>query len=73
MDSCEHFINLKRQKKIDNLQKPDQLQYSLSNSREKIIKESISSICKYQKPFIRKSLDKLFENSLEIQRLSVNT
>lgn len=64
VDSYEYFINLKKQNKIDNLQKPDRSQYSSSNSREKMIKELISSICKYQKPYIRKSLDKLFENSI---------
>ncbi len=57
VDSYEHFINLKRQTKIDNLQNPDQSQYSSFNSREKMIKESITSICKYQKPYITKSLD----------------
>ena len=55
--SYEHFINLKRQDKIDNLQKADQPQCTSSDSREKKIKELITSICKYQKPFIKKSLD----------------
>jgi integrase len=65
VDSYEYFIRLKRQNNIDNLQKSDQTQITFSNSREKTIKESIASICKYQKPFIRKSLCKLFENSIE--------
>ena len=65
VESYEYFIRLKRQNNIDNLQKSDQTQITFSNSREKTIKESIVSICKYQKPFIRKSLYKLFENSIE--------
>ena len=49
--SYEHFINLKRQDKIDKLQIPDQPQCTSSESREKTIKELITSICKYQKIF----------------------
>jgi len=51
------------QNKIDSLQKADQQQYTLSPLKEKILKESILSICKYQKTFIRRSLEKLYENS----------
>ncbi len=65
VDSYRHFINLKRQDNIDNLQKADQPQCTLFDSREKTMKELITSICKYQKPFIRKSLDKVLENSIE--------
>ena len=49
VDSQRHFINLKKQNKIDNLQDLDQQQYTLSPLKEKILKESINSIFKYQK------------------------
>ena len=65
VDSYEYFINLKRQEKIDNLQKPVQSQDILTNSREKTIEELITLICSYQKRYIKKSLNKLIENSKE--------
>lgn len=68
MDSHEHFINLKRQKKIDNLQDPVQLppqQTDPLGSRKETVRKLTTRICKYQKPYIKNSLDKLLENNIE--------
>jgi hypothetical protein len=64
-DSYEHFINQKRQNNIDNLQNLVQPDHTLSESKEKALEESINSICKYQEPYIKKSLYKLLDNSFQ--------
>ncbi len=60
VDSFEHFINLKKQNKIDNLQKPVQPQPQTDSldSRKEAIGKLIIMICKYQKSYIKNSLDK---------------
>jgi hypothetical protein len=68
VDSYEHFINLKRQKNIDNLQDQVQSPPQQTNpldSREETIRKLIVMTCKYQKSYIRNSLDKLLDNSIE--------
>ena len=68
MDSYDGFISSTKDKgNVKDLQEPAniQLQNSLSNARIDKLKKCIDMICKYQKPFIKKSLDKLLENSVE--------
>ena len=65
VDSYEHFINQKHQKNIDNLQTANQINYDPSISKKKELEETITSICKYQKPFIKKSLFKLLDSIVE--------
>ena len=54
VDSYDHFINLKIQKKVDRLEKSSQYRTNLTSDRT--MNELITSICKYQKPFVEKSL-----------------
>jgi hypothetical protein len=61
VDSYEHLINLKRQRNIDNLQKSGHYE---SDPTEKKVKDLVNSICKHQRPYIKKSLCFLLEQSL---------
>ncbi len=63
VDSYEDLNNLNKDKINDSLQNSPQLQDNISEQKRKIINELIISICKYQRSFIKKSLDKLLEIS----------
>ncbi|MDN5847844.1 MAG: site-specific integrase, partial [Candidatus Nitrosocosmicus sp.] len=65
VDSYEDLISVKKDKSNDNLQNLSQSQSNSSNQKAEVLIELITSICKYQKPFIRKSLDRLLEISFE--------
>jgi hypothetical protein len=66
VDSYADFINSKTEKNNDNLQESsDTKTHNSPDKCNERLKNSISLICKYQKPFIKKSLDNLLENSIE--------
>ncbi len=75
VDSYDGFISSTKDKVIvKDLQESSNIQShnSLSNKRTEKLKNSIDLICKYQKPFIKKSLDKLLENSVENAEILCN-
>lgn len=62
--SYEDLNNQRKDKSNDNLQNSLQSQDNLIDHRkETIIKESINSICKYQKLYVKNSLGNLLEKS----------
>ena len=63
VDSYEGLNYLIKDKINDNLQNSLQSRDNISEQKRKTINELIISICKYQRSFIRKSLDKLLEIS----------
>jgi integrase len=67
VDSYDDFISSTKDKKtVKDLQESQEKQlHNLPNTSSDKLKNSIGLICKYQKPFIKKSLEKLLENSVE--------
>ncbi len=75
VDSYEHFINLKKQDKIDNLQDPVQppsKQTAPLDARKEEVRKFSVMICKYQKSYIKNSLYKLLESSIENAEIICN-
>lgn len=65
--SHAHFINLKIQNYYNILQRSG---YYQSNITQKGVKELIDSICKYQRPFINRSLYFLLEKSIRNTKIN---
>ncbi len=63
VDSYEDLNYPKKHKSIDSLQNSLQSRDNISEQRRKTINELIISICKYQRLFIKKSLNKILEIS----------
>ena len=62
-DSYQDLNYRKKHKSIDSLQNSLQSRDNISEQRRKTINELIISICKYQRLFIKKSLNKILEIS----------
>jgi integrase len=63
VDSYEDLNNLKKDKSNDSLQNSLQSRDNISEQKKERINKLVIAICKYQRSFIRKSLDKLLEIS----------
>jgi septum formation topological specificity factor MinE len=63
VDSYKDLNNLKKDKSNDSLQNSLQSRDNTSEQKKERINELVIAICKYQRSFIRKSLDKLLEIS----------
>ena len=63
MESYEDVISVNQDKSNDSLQNSLESENNISEQKRKTINELVIAICKYQKIFIIKSLDKLLEIS----------
>jgi site-specific recombinase XerD len=72
VDSSEYFISLNQQNNIvKSLQEPTGKENKVKVGKEKI-KEKIDLICKYQKPFVKKSLENLLTENIDNTEIICN-
>jgi integrase len=74
VDSNDDFISSTNDKgTVKDLQHSPKTQlHNLPNTRAERLRNSIDLICKYQKPYIKKSLENLMENSSENAKIVCN-
>jgi hypothetical protein len=72
VNSSEYFISLNQQNNIvKSLQEPTGKENKVKVGKEKI-KEKIDLICKYQKPFVKKSLENLLTENIDNTEIICN-
>jgi hypothetical protein len=72
LESYEDLNNLKKDKCNDSLQNSSQSLDNIAEQKRKTLNELIIAICKHQRSFIKKSLDKLSEISAANTEIIVN-